>query len=76
VTRDAFCLVALAALVVIVLYEGSLAQEREKLRQDADAWYRRHERQSAACPGQQYLAQCCENARTDLTCIDGEIRWK
>ena len=41
--------------------------ERKAVLPEDYAWYRRHERQSRACRGQQYISQCCEHAREDVT---------
>jgi hypothetical protein len=46
------------------------ASERKAVLPEDYAWYRRHERQSRACRGQQYISQCCEHAREDVTCLD------
>jgi len=43
------------------------ADERKAVLPEDYAWYRRHERQSRACRGQQYISQCCEHAREDVT---------
>jgi len=46
------------------------SDERKAVLPEDYAWYRRHERQSRACRGQQYISQCCEHAREDVTCLD------
>jgi hypothetical protein len=58
--------------------------EREAMEKEArvarmlswqdEAWLRRHDRALRQCPTQQYISQCCQNGRIDLTCIDGEIK--
>ena len=69
---------ALAVVAFVVLMVGSpfiLALAKPPVPTDQDAaWHRRHEANSAQCRGQQYLAQCCEAARTDVTCIDADLR--
>lgn len=65
-TAAFLCVLAFAPLVLSL-------ERAPSIDQDA-AWHRRHERQSADCRGQQYIAQCCEDARTDLTCITAELK--
>ena len=76
---NALLVLALALLLVGALDRSSpevtaalvrAADERKAVLPEDYAWYRRHERQSRACRGQQYVAQCCEDARSDLTCIN------
>lgn len=74
--EDAVAAAAFAALLAFVPLVLSLDKPAiDPLAEDM-SWYRRHERQSAECRGHQYIAQCCENARTDISCIDAEIKEK
>lgn len=69
---------AVVAFVALLLGAPFLLALNEQPTLDATAedmsWYRRHERQSAECRGQQYVAQCCTDARTDLTCIEVHLK--
>lgn len=75
--EDAIAAGAFIALVASTPLVLSLEREAPKFDATADeiVYWKRHERQSRDCRGQQYVAHCCEDARTDLTCIDGEIKW-
>ena len=68
-----FAVVALALGLLKGCGDDCRTQFLERATEDT-AWYLRHERQSAQCRGQQYVAACCEDARTDLTCIDAELK--
>lgn len=73
---DALAVVAFAALLGLVPVVLSLEEPHESTPAMADdyaGWLLRHERNSRACRGQQYVAQCCTDARTDLTCIDANL---
>ena len=69
---DALAVVAFVALLIGAPF--ILAFDRPMPTDQDAAWHRRHEANSAACRGQQYVAQCCEHARTDLTCISAELK--
>ena len=69
---DALAVVAFVALLLGGTSILALVKP-EPFDHDA-AWHRRHEANSAQCRGQQYVAVCCEHARTDLTCIDANLR--
>lgn len=43
---------------------------------DDIAYWRRHEVNARHCRGQQYVMQCCTDARPDLTCIDANLKEK
>ena len=70
---DVLAVVAFIALLYGSTFILALAKPPVPADQDA-AWHRRHEAHSAQCRGQQYVAQCCEAARTDLTCISAELK--
>ena len=69
---DALAVVAFVALLLGSPFILALAKP-EPADHDA-AWHRRHKANSAACRGQQYIAVCCEHARTDVTCISADLR--
>lgn len=69
---DALAVAAFVALLFGAPFILALVKP-EPIDHDA-AWHRRHEANSRACRGQQYVSQCCENARTDLTCISAELK--
>ena len=50
------------------------ADQRKALPPEEYAYWRRHERNQALCRGQTYVAQCCEDAREDVTCLTREIQ--
>ena len=74
-------LIALVLLVGVVdrqtplLLEEAIrdADQRKELPPEEIAYWRRHERNQRLCRGQTYVAQCCEDAREDLTCLTREI---
>ena len=70
--NDALATLAFMALLMLTPFVLSL--ERPVAADHDAAWHRRHEANSAACRGQQYVAVCCEDARTDLTCISAELK--
>jgi hypothetical protein len=65
-------LLGLLAASVVVLHLERVPTA--SIPNDDLAYWRRHERNSAECRGQQYIAQCCTDARTDLTCIYADIK--
>ena len=69
---DALAVVAFVALLIGAPFILALVKP-EPIDHDA-AWHRRHESHSAQCRGQQYVAVCCEDARTDVTCIDANLK--
>ena len=72
---EAIAVAAFAALLATTPAVLSLERDPVAVLDDDNAWYRRHERNSRECRGQQYIAVCCEHARTDLTCIDANLKW-
>lgn len=53
-----------------------VTDERKDLLPEDYLWYRRHERASTQCRGQQYVSQCCEDARTETTCVYATLKGK
>jgi len=82
--RRAVVVLGVAVLLVGVLEERSFpplppapihtSDERKGLLPEDFLWMQRHERQSRECRGQQYVAHCCADARTDLTCIEFDLK--
>jgi hypothetical protein len=66
-------LATLAFMALLMLTPFVLSLDRPVAADQDAAWHRRHEANSAQCRGQQYVAQCCEHARTDLTCISADF---
>lgn len=79
--RTALSLGAVALVAVAGAMEAEDHKVAEKMRVEQEeralaedwSWHRRHERNRAACPNQQYVSQCCADGRHDLSCIDGYI---
>jgi hypothetical protein len=67
-------LLGLFAACVAVLHLERKEADPAFLPLEEVAYWKRHERNSAECRGQQYIAQCCSDARTDLTCIYADIK--
>ena len=73
-------IIALALLVGAVDRQSPVALEahirdadqRKELPPEERAYWKRHERNQRLCRGQDYIEQCCTDARPELTCLTHE----
>lgn len=61
-----------AADAQITAYHVAEATARKELPPEEYAYWRRHERNSRLCRGQDYVEMCCTDGRPDLTCLTHE----